>query len=195
MTDTVIKGSGNSRSIKTVPNALTMYPTHEAMIAAMVDGTFPIDLGPLNDAGIQTRGMDLNKSTLLKDATAALYGLGDNASPDDVLAEIAPYLPKIGEKAQIETGSYAGDGTSTKSLTFSGVPYFLFVSNIGTSPSYTTIAFISTWSGIRFSLGSSANQNEMHPSVSKNTISWSESTDGAAMNIKNRNYKYVAFTK
>lgn len=110
MTDTVIKGSGNSRSLKTVPNALTLYPTHEALVAAMVDGTFPIDLGPLNDAGVQTRGMDLNKANLLSDATAALYGKGDNASPDEVLAAIAPYLSKIGEKAQIEVGSYVGTG-------------------------------------------------------------------------------------
>ena len=36
-------------------------------------------------------GTPLNKATLLKDATAALFGLGTDAVPDDVLAEIGKY--------------------------------------------------------------------------------------------------------
>jgi len=36
-------------------------------------------------------GTPLNKATLLKDATAALYGLGTGAVPDEVLAEIGKY--------------------------------------------------------------------------------------------------------
>lgn len=36
-------------------------------------------------------GTPLNKETLLKDATAALYGLGANAVPDDVLTELGKY--------------------------------------------------------------------------------------------------------
>ena len=36
-------------------------------------------------------GTPLNKATLLKDATAALYGLGESAVPDDVLAWIGAY--------------------------------------------------------------------------------------------------------
>lgn len=36
-------------------------------------------------------GTPLNKATLLKDATAALYGLGTSAVPDDVLAELGKY--------------------------------------------------------------------------------------------------------
>lgn len=36
-------------------------------------------------------GTPLNKETLLKDATAALYGLGASAVPDDVLAELGKY--------------------------------------------------------------------------------------------------------
>ena len=33
-------------------------------------------------------GTPLNKATFLKDATAALYGLGESAVPDNVLAEL-----------------------------------------------------------------------------------------------------------
>lgn len=36
-------------------------------------------------------GTPLNKATFLKDATAALFGLGTNAVPDDVLAELGKY--------------------------------------------------------------------------------------------------------
>ena len=36
-------------------------------------------------------GTPLNKATLLKDATAALYGMGTGAVPDDVLAELGKY--------------------------------------------------------------------------------------------------------
>ena len=36
-------------------------------------------------------GTPLNKATFLKDATAALYGLGTSAVPDDVLAELGKY--------------------------------------------------------------------------------------------------------
>lgn len=118
MKDTIIKGSGNSRSLKTVPNALTLYPTHEAMVAAMVDGTFPIDLGPLSAAGVQERGMDLNKANLLSDATAALYGLsGDDTSPDEVLAAISGLIAaaqNAADSAYAISGSYNGTNDSIK---------------------------------------------------------------------------------
>lgn len=52
-------------------------------------------------------GDELNKATLLKDATAALYGLGADAVPDEVLALIKPLLDG---KAKIATGSYVGNG-------------------------------------------------------------------------------------
>ena len=103
MVDTSIKNTGNSRSLRTVANALTLYPTHEAMIAAMVNGTFPIDLGPLNAAGLTTKGTDLNKASLLTDATAALYGLTSAAVPDDVF--------KL-RFARIAHGSYKGTETN-----------------------------------------------------------------------------------
>lgn len=100
MVDTSIKNTGNSRSLRTVANALTLYPTYEAMIAAMVNGTFPIDLGPLNAAGLNTRGTDLNKANLLTDATAALLGLTSTSTVDEALAV-----------NHIVTGTYYGTGT------------------------------------------------------------------------------------
>lgn len=61
---------------------------YEAFAQTLINRELPIGLGPLNPAGVQTAGMDLNKKNLLKDATAALYGLPATAVPDEVLAAI-----------------------------------------------------------------------------------------------------------
>ena len=88
MQDGVIAGTGNSRHLKSVSNFLTLYPTYSDFVAAMVAGTLPIDL-LYNAAGWTAEGNALNKAALLKDATAALYGLTSAAVPDDVLAKLA----------------------------------------------------------------------------------------------------------
>lgn len=74
-------------------------------------------------------GTPLNKATLLKDATAALYGLGTGAVPDDVFAELGKYkqywwkrIPVVwrdayatlGDVTSVETG-----GNSSSSATYS----------------------------------------------------------------------------
>lgn len=123
MTDTVISGSGNSRSIKTVPNALTLYPTHEAMIAAMVDGSFPIDLGPLNASGLTTRGTDLNKATLLTDALCTALGLATTATPTEAMEKLRQLITtaqntadsantSASGRAMFSSGSYFGTGSN-----------------------------------------------------------------------------------
>lgn len=43
-------------------------------------------------------GTPLNKATLLKDATAALFGLGTGAVPDDVLAELGRFQSGLGNE-------------------------------------------------------------------------------------------------
>ena len=88
MQDLVIKGTGNSRLLKSVSNFMSLYPTYEDFVQALVAGTLPIDLNGFNSAGVQTQGTPLNKTNLLKDATANKYGLGGNATIDDVLSQI-----------------------------------------------------------------------------------------------------------
>ena len=51
----------------------------------VVAGTLQMDDDPLDE------GTPFNKSTMLKDATAALYGLGVDAVPDDVFAFLGKY--------------------------------------------------------------------------------------------------------
>lgn len=82
MENLVPLGTGNSRLMKSnIPSNTTLAQ----LIQMWNNGTFPYDIGPLNSAGISQQGTPLNKDTLLKDATAALFGLTNTAVPDDAL--------------------------------------------------------------------------------------------------------------
>lgn len=134
MTDTVIKGAGNSRSIRSVPNLAALAPTWEKALEMLTsEEGLPIDLGPLNEAGIARRGDDLNKANLLKDATAALYGKSATAVPDDIFAAIRPLIQTAQNSGlHIQTGSYVGTGATSGSRTiyFSGIdPYLVLLSS------------------------------------------------------------------
>lgn len=87
MTDGIIKGTGNSRYLKSVANAMTLYPTHEALMEALAAGTFPVDLNGINSAGWNTMGTALNKANLLTDTVASLYGLNSAATPNDIFGQ------------------------------------------------------------------------------------------------------------
>ena len=133
MENLVPLGTGNSRLMKSNIPANT---TLAQLIQMWNNGTFPYDIGPLNSAGISQQGTPLNKDTLLKDATAALFGLGTDAVPDDVLAKLVNAafvenggLTDVGGNSvgiQIATGSYVGTGKYGKSnpntLTFDFEP-------------------------------------------------------------------------
>jgi len=129
--DTKIKGTGNSRTLKMPANALTIYPTWEAFVSDCSTVGAPIDIGPLNLAGVDTMGTDLSKANLLKDTTAALYGLGVEAVPDDVLAKISSLITTAQStangKAQVAIGTYSGTGQATRSLYFPFVPKFFII--------------------------------------------------------------------
>lgn len=80
-------------------------------------------------------GTPLNKDSLLKDDTAALYGLGVDAVPDDVFALLKTLVDNAqssaDSKVKIQTGSYVGTGThgedSPCSLTFNFVPKVVYI--------------------------------------------------------------------
>lgn len=105
MKDGIIKGTGNSRYLKSVPNALSLYPTYASLINALVAGNFPIDLNGLNLGGWNDPGTPLNKATFLKDDTAAIYGLGEDAVPDDVFAWLGKYNQYWWRRYPIEKGA------------------------------------------------------------------------------------------
>ena len=101
MQDFVPLGTGNSRSLKSSISAGT---TWEQTLEMLRNGTFPIDIGAVNDAGVAQKGSPINKTTLLKDATASLFQLGADAVPDDVL-EILSKAALVGEDGGLVTAS------------------------------------------------------------------------------------------
>lgn len=82
MKDSVIKGTGNSRYLKSSLEGITTWEQFRAALAA---GTLPVDLNGIDPEGFQQLGDPLNKVTLLKDGTAEKYGMDNTAVPDDVL--------------------------------------------------------------------------------------------------------------
>lgn len=88
MNDGIIKGEGNSRYLKTVADFLSKYPTYEAFARAFMEGTLPIDLNGINEAGWDQLPMWLNKKNLLEDLTAAIYNKGVDATPNEVIESI-----------------------------------------------------------------------------------------------------------
>lgn len=95
MQDFVPLGTGNSRSLKSAVPAGT---TWEQALAMLRNGTFPIDIGAVNEAGVSQKGTPLNKATLLKDATALLFGLTTEAVPDDVFALLERFNNGLGNE-------------------------------------------------------------------------------------------------
>lgn len=86
MIDSVLKGTGNSRFLKSAVPAGTSWADALAMLQA---GTFPIDFNGINTDGFQQVGTPLNKANLLKDATAAQIGLPSSATPNDMFNVLA----------------------------------------------------------------------------------------------------------
>ena len=86
MIDSVLKGTGNSRFLKSAVPAGTSWADALAMLQA---GTFPIDFNGINAEGFQQVGTPLNKANLLKDATAAQIGLPPSTTPDGMFQALA----------------------------------------------------------------------------------------------------------
>lgn len=86
MKDSILKGTGNSRFLKSAVPAGTSWADALAMLQA---GTFPIDFNGINNAGFQQVGTPLNKANLLKDATALTLGLTGDATPNDMFDALA----------------------------------------------------------------------------------------------------------
>lgn len=143
MQDFIPKGNGNSRSMKSsIPDGTTW----EQALEMLRNGTFPIDIGAVNEVGVLQKGNPLNKSTLLKDETAALFQLsGENALPDKVF-EILSKAALVGDNGLVSVtdgiqlsfgkaiyGQYTGNGNPKNSvkITTPFHPRFCFLANNG----------------------------------------------------------------
>lgn len=106
MKDLVPKGTGNSRFLRSVSNFLSLYPNYEAFVAALVNGTLPVDFAGINTNGVTQVGTALTKANLLTDATATALGLSGDPTVNDALYA----LSQKGSPAECHV--YADNGTT-----------------------------------------------------------------------------------
>lgn len=126
-------------------------------------------------------GTPISKATLLKDATAAMFGFGADAVPDDVFAEIKTLIDfttaLANKKAEIELLSWVGTGTLGKDnptiLTFRSTPkvvYLIEASDVTTVARYASKDYRIIWGKSTYMTPSSG--IGMPISYSGNTMSW-----------------------
>lgn len=115
MIDSVLKGTGNSRFLKSAVPAGTSWADALAMLQA---GTFPIDFNGINTEGFQQVGTPLNKANLLKDATAAQIGLPPSTTPDGMFqalgntGDLHVWRKTVTTAQEIPAGYTLGDAES-----------------------------------------------------------------------------------
>lgn len=83
MQDTIIKGTGDSRTLGSVPNFLEVFPSYQAFGQGLVSGLVPIDLGPLNPLGCLKIGTGYTKAEVLPAELQGILNLSDFATPAD----------------------------------------------------------------------------------------------------------------
>jgi len=219
LTDGIIKGTGNSRYLKSVADFLTLYPDYTSFAQALIAGTLPIDMNGVNAAGWTQQATPLNKATLLTDQTeTAIWGDASDRTIDDVLNKFLSISQAIQSSyARFAIGSYTGTGTygadNPCSLTFDFAPDVVWIYKYGdretagaggTYPTYSimpTSRLPTTYTaGYGFGDGFGANYTRYSygkKSEDGKTISWytSENLSGN-QNQFNENgtiYYYMAF--
>lgn len=134
MIDSVLKGTGNSRFLKSAVPAGTSWADALAMLQA---GTFPIDFNGINAEGFQQVGTPLNKANLLKDATAAQIGLPPSTTPDGMFQA----LGNTGELHVWRKTITSGTGTYSLGAMQEGLHYIKWANNSATSDSSGTFEY------------------------------------------------------
>lgn len=201
MKDTIIKGSRNSRSIIA---ASTVPEDWSDARAQLIQHGWPIDLGPMNPAGVEQMGDQLNKQTLLKDQTAALYGKDANAVPDDIFAAIKPLITTLQNSVtKFATGTYTGDGGTGTKYIYPGFAPKLFLSALSekitvssqTYRSFIIFGFGGVISYLGYMAGSSgsgiARGVANCGSISGSTVMIS-SDPGNGVNTSGASYRWIA---
>lgn len=155
MIDSVLKGNGNSRFLKSAVPAGTSWTDALAMLQA---GTFPIDFNGINTEGFQQVGTPLNKANLLKDATAAQIGLPPSTTPDGMFQA----LGNTGElHVWRKTVKNAADVPAGYTLSSVNVgSYILYIGN-----TYHTISYSSS-----VSVDDSGNVSLKNPTTISNAV-------------------------
>lgn len=143
-------------------------------------------------------GTPLNKATLLKDTTAALFDLGTAALPDDALS----YIGRT--RLLVESGTYLGSGTSGSNnpctLTFGFKPEIIFVcSSSQASAGAVGNKFFAINGQTKAEVKSYTSGDTGLLSITLqwngNTVSWYGSSTGAQLNLSMYTYRYLALGK
>lgn len=207
MQDGIIAGNGNSRYLKTVSAALGLYPTYEDFMAALIAGTFPIDLNGINAAGWTQQGTALNKANLLADTTATSLGLSTSATPNDALSKLNEKIKNTDDNltsrmkgtivSYIGTGGYGASTpcSITASFPIKAAIWLLLKRNIY---EYTRLFVVSDslttsyTEGYGFYGSSAGLGNGIYAKISsdKKTISWYSVNDGYT-NDKGETYYFL----
>ena len=101
MKDGIIKGTGNSRYLKSnIPEGTTV----EQLVAMLRAGTFPIDINGINADGWQQIGDALSKGNLLDDNTCAILELvGANQTVNKAIYTLAMPIGKYAVRVTVLT--------------------------------------------------------------------------------------------
>lgn len=206
MQDTIPKGTGNSLLIKSVSDFLTKYPTYEDMAAALVAGTFPIDLMGLNADGVSQEGTPLNTQNLLSDTAAAAMAAatGEDApsTPSEAFSQIAA---AVTSGAKIATGTYYGSAAygsgAPNTLTFDFKPNLVLVyeSNMGMlfgdtgSSANNAMAMLAARGATATGRSYGSNNASLHLTWGDNSLSWYSDSDWTRQfNYPSALYRYIA---
>lgn len=129
------------------------------------------------------------KDETLTSSTAALFGLGADAVPDDVLAYLGKYAPKIA------TGSYVGTGTAgssnPNSLTFDFDPQLVIITGQYSGSQIAWPLLFMRNNTTAFEMGEGAYTCKV--TWNGKIVKWySTENAGRQMNYDGRKYYYVA---
>ena len=202
MTDTILRGTGNSRTLRTVANAKSQYPTYDAFMTALVNGTFPIDIGALSSAGLTRRGTDLNKANILTDSTATGMGLTSSATPNDAFAKLRTLVKAAQDAAdeinfRVFVGSYVGTNSSSgpsysKTLNFPFRWKFLLVNRPIEYSAYTAFIWRDNPLSILINLTSSSFKRPLSLVNTDTSCKWTEEGGGgSALDKSGVTYHYL----
>ena len=214
MEDMIIKGTGNSRWLKSVANIMTLYPTYESFAEALAVGTFPIDLNGINPAGVETLGTRLNKASLLTDALCTALGLSTTATPTQAMDKLKLLIDngtKIQETYYIGNGKYGNSNISGITFNFPFKVVFMigYYSNYNSVlrewvpfnivDEYGCVAQVATgmiqssyYKGFGFGTNRSTSYGMYSPDG--RSIHWYNDTSAyAQFNAQNCRYHYVGF--
>ncbi len=182
--ESVLAGSGKN-TLKTILQKLGVTVEDQ-----------PIDQYPELAESISEK---LLPDNLLDASTAALFGLGASAVTKEVLGLIGTYLPNLNSHCTIETGTYAGAGSNSKTLNFQGNPDFVVVMGTNVVTTKANIGFcMFALQGGGKALSFSVRETYGDIDVGQINISWSnqsmviKGTNNDIYNVSGKNYKYVA---